>query len=129
MPSFNPLVSIVIPVYNGSNFLKEAIQSALSQTYNNIEIIVVNDGSNDNNKTEQIALSFKNKIRYLKKNNGGVSSALNLGIRKMNGDFFSWLSHDDLYEKDKIQNQIEYFLDNPKLNVIGCNFKTKNQTT
>lgn len=129
MPSFNPLVSIVIPVYNGSNFLKEAIQSALSQTYNNIEIIVVNDGSNDNNKTEQIALSFKNKIRYLKKNNGGVSSALNLGIRKMNGDFFSWLSHDDLYEKDKIQNQIEYFLDNPKLNVIGCNFKTKNQNT
>lgn len=123
MSSFKPLVSIVIPVFNGSNFLEDAIQSALNQTYKNIEVIVINDGSNDNNKTEQIALSFNNKIRYYKKLNGGVSSALNLGIRKMNGDFFSWLSHDDLYDVEKIKKQIEYISENPKLNVIGSNFK------
>ena len=95
----------------------------MNQTYKNIEVIVINDGSNDNNKTENIALSFNNKIKYFKKENGGVSSALNLGIRKMNGDYFSWLSHDDLYETDKIKKQIEYISKNPKLEVIGCNFK------
>ena len=126
---FNPLVSILIPVYNGSNYLKEAIQSALNQTYKNIEVIVINDGSNDNNKTENIALSFNNKIKYFKKENGGVSSALNLGIRKMNGDYFSWLSHDDLYETDKIKKQIEYISKNPKLEVIGCNFKMERLNT
>lgn len=99
-----PLVSIIIPVYNGENFLKEAVESALNQTYKNIEIIVINDGSTDN--TESIALSFGDKIKYYKKSNGGVSSALNLGIEKMSGEYFSWLSHDDLYDENKIQNQI-----------------------
>ena len=75
-----PLISIVIPVYNGSNFLREAIDSALAQTYKNIEIIVVNDGSADDGETERIALSYGDKIRYFKKENGGVSSALNYGI-------------------------------------------------
>lgn len=102
----DPLVSIVIPVYNGSNYLKQAIDSALAQTYKNIEIIVVNDGSNDNNATENIALSYGNKIRYFSKPNGGVSSALNFGISKMQGKYFSWLSHDDMYYPQKIENQI-----------------------
>jgi glycosyltransferase involved in cell wall biosynthesis len=106
--TFNPKVSIVIPVYNGSDYLHEAIESALSQTYKNIEVIVVNDGSNDNGKTENIALSYSNKIRYYKKENEGVASALNLGIREMHGDYFSWLSHDDLYFPEKILNQIEF---------------------
>lgn len=104
---FNPKVSIIIPVYNGSNFLKEAIESALAQTYQNIEIIVVNDGSSDNGATEQIALSFGNKIQYFSKENGGTSTALNLGISKMTGDYFSWLSHDDMYYPKKISRQIE----------------------
>ena len=60
-----PLVSIIIPVYNGSNFMREAIDSALAQTYPNIEIIVVNDGSTDN--TREIALSYGDKIRYFEK--------------------------------------------------------------
>lgn len=102
-----PLVSIIIPVYNGSNYLKRAIDSALSQTYNNIEIIVVNDGSDDQKETEKIALSYGEKIRYYKKTNGGVSSALNFGIHNMHGDFFSWLSHDDEYAPDKIRRQVE----------------------
>lgn len=101
-----PLVSIVIPVYNGSNYLAEAIDSALNQTYKNIEIIVVNDGSCDDGKTEEIALSYGDKIRYFSKENGGVSTALNLGISKMNGEYFSWLSHDDKYAPTKIENQI-----------------------
>lgn len=103
---FYPLVSIIIPVYNGSNYLAEAIDSALEQTYKNIEIIVVNDGSTDNGKTERIAKSYGNKIKYYKKKNGGVATALNFGIEKAMGEYISWLSHDDIYYKDKIRKSI-----------------------
>lgn len=102
---FNPLVSIVIPVYNGENYMREAIDSALGQTYKNIEVIVVNDGSKD--RTDEIAQSYGNKIRYFKKENGGVSTALNLAIKNMKGEYFSWLSHDDVYLPEKIECQIE----------------------
>jgi len=102
----NPLVSIVIPVYNGANYLKECIESALAQTYNNIEVVVVNDGSTDNGETERIALSYGARIRYFSKSNGGVATALNYGIEKMEGDWFSWLSHDDLYLPRKVELQI-----------------------
>lgn len=100
-------VSIIIPVYNGSNYLREAIDSALAQTYKNIEIIVVNDGSKDDGATEQIALSYGDKIRYFKKENGGVATALNMGIQNMEGEYFSWLSHDDVYYPNKIEKEIE----------------------
>lgn len=103
----DPMVSIIIPVYNGSNFLREAIDSALAQTYGNYEIIVVNDGSSDNGATEQIILSYGDKVRYIaKKENGGVSSALNIGIENMRGEYFSWLSHDDKYSPEKIEAQV-----------------------
>ena len=104
----NPLVSIVIPVYNGSNYLAEAIDSAINQTYKNTEIIVVNDGSCDDGETERIAKEYGEKIKYIYKENGGSSSALNAGIANMNGAWFSWLSHDDLYRPDKLERQIEY---------------------
>lgn len=104
--TLSPKVSIIIPVYNGENFLCEAVNSALDQTYDNIEIIVINDGSSDYGKTEAIAQSYGNKIKYYTKLNGGVSSALNFGIEKMTGDFFSWLSHDDVYFPEKIARQV-----------------------
>ena len=105
MKEFNPLVSIVIPVYNGANYVAEAIESALNQTYKNIEIIVVNDGSKDN--TEKVVKSYGDKVRYFYKENGGTSTALNVGIKNMKGDYFSWLSHDDMYYPKKIFYQIE----------------------
>ncbi len=108
----NPKVSIIIPVYNGANYVGEAIDSALAQTYKNLEIIVVNDGSSDNGETEKVALSYGDKIRYFFKENGGVSSALNYGISKMEGDYFSWLSHDDKYEPEKVENAVEILCKN-----------------
>lgn len=107
MENFNPLVSIVIPAYNASNYLKEALDCALNQTYKNVEIVVVNDGSTDNGETEKICLSYGDKIRYFKKENGGCSSALNYAIKEANGEYISWLSHDDLYNFNKIEYQID----------------------
>jgi glycosyltransferase involved in cell wall biosynthesis len=103
-----PLVSIVIPVYNGSNYLRNAIDSALAQTYKKVEVLVVNDGSSDDGVTELIALSYGNRIRYFSKENGGVASALNMGIAEMRGGYFSWLSHDDEYYPEKVAAQVEY---------------------
>jgi glycosyltransferase involved in cell wall biosynthesis len=107
MNLFSPLVSIVIPVYNGANFMREAIDSALAQTYPNIEVLVVNDGSTDSGETATIARSYGTRIVYLEKPNGGCASALNLGIQNMRGEYFSWLSHDDFYAPSKIARQIE----------------------
>ncbi len=101
-----PLVSIIIPVYNGANYVRHAIDSALAQTYPNIEVIVVNDGSDDDGETERIIKTYENKIHYVYKPNGGVSSALNVGIHEMKGDYFSWLSHDDEYHPLKIESQV-----------------------
>lgn len=103
---FRPLVSIIIPVYNGANYMREAIDSALAQTYDNLEIVVINDGSRDGGETEGIAISYGDRIRYFSKENGGCASALNLGLEKMQGDYFSWLSHDDKYLPDKIEHQV-----------------------
>jgi glycosyltransferase involved in cell wall biosynthesis len=120
----NKMVSIVIPAYNASNYLAEAIDSALAQTYTNIEIIVVNDGSPDDGATKRVAQSYGNKIRYFEKSNGGCASALNYGIQQMNGFWFSWLSHDDLYLPEKIETLIalvdRYNLDS-EATVLGCN--------
>jgi hypothetical protein len=115
--AFNPKVSIIIPVYNGSDYLKEAIESAITQTYKNIEVLVINDGSTDNGETEKIAMTYGDKIKYYKKTNGGVASALNFGIEKMQGEYFSWLSHDDIYYPEKIETQIN-FLDTRKIKEI-----------
>jgi len=104
----NPKISIVIPAYNAANYLSEAIDSALAQTYPNVEIIVVNDGSRDDGETEKIALSYGDQIRYFHKENGGSSSALNVGIANMTGEWFSWLSHDDLYTPEKLEKQVAY---------------------
>ena len=114
-----PLVSIVIPVYNGSNYMREAIDSALAQDYENKEIIVVNDGSTDGGATEEIALSYGDSIRYLHKENGGVSSALNLGIANMRGEYFSWLSHDDRYLPHKVSDIMSILEKYDNKSIIG----------
>lgn len=105
--NYNPLISVIIPVYNGANYIENAINTVLAQTYKNYELIVVNDGSTDNGETEKIVKKFGKKIRYYLKENGGVATALNYGISKAKGDYISWLSHDDEYYPFKLQKQVE----------------------
>ena len=116
----NPKVSIIIPVYNGSDYLREAIDSALRQTYQNIEVIVVNDGSDDGGRTEAIAKSYGDKIRYFHKEKGGVSTALNFGIMKMKGEWFAWLSHDDLFSSNRIEEDMRLIKNDHHARAIFC---------
>jgi len=104
-----PRVSICMPVYNGGDYFGLALDSALSQDYENLEIIVVNDGSTDGGYTEEVARSRKDeRIRYFVKENGGVASALNVALREATGDYFAWLSHDDLHLPHKTSAQIAF---------------------
>jgi glycosyltransferase involved in cell wall biosynthesis len=116
-----PLVSIIIPVYNGAAYLRDAVDSALAQTYPNCEVIVVNDGSDDDGATDAVAKSYGNRIRYFTKSNGGVASALNVGLKHMRGKYFSWLSHDDWYYPDKIARQVAAAeaIDDPSVIISG----------
>ena len=101
---YEPLVTIVIPVYNGHKYVATAIESALNQTYTKVEVLVINDGSTDN--TEEAIEPYRDRIRYIKKENGGVSSVLNLALKEMKGIWLSWLSHDDVYLTTKVESQI-----------------------
>ena len=101
------LVSVIIPCYNSDNYLANTLNSVLNQNYKNIEIILIDDGSID--ETSKIIESFKNKdkrIRIFQQKHQGVSAARNLGINKAKGEFITFLDSDDLYEKDKILEQV-----------------------
>ena len=122
MKAFKPKVSIIIPVYNGANYMRKAIDSALSQTYENLEVVVVNDGSRDHGATDEIARSYGDRIRYYAKENGGVASALNYAIEKMTGEYISWLSHDDMYAPTKVEKQVAALAEcEDPHTIIACN--------
>ena len=132
MFEYNPKISIIIPAYNASNFLEEAIESAVAQTYDNYEIIVVNDGSKDEGATRAIAEKYvtNGQIKYIEKENGGVSSALNEGIKNMSGEYFSWLSHDDMYSPTKLENQVRLLQNNSnKELIVMCGNRQINEKT
>lgn len=108
-----PLVSVVVPVYNGARFLAAALESILAQDYRPIEVIVVDDGSDD--RSAEIARSFG--VRYLFQNNQGQAAARNAGIREARGEFIAFLDADDLMLPNKIGAQANYLLQHPG---VGC---------
>ena len=99
------LVSVVIPVYNSEKFLEECLDSILTQTYQNIEIIAVDDGSTDS--SPDILERYSDKINIISQKNQGLASALNLGISKMKGDWFKWFSPDDVMHSNTIETLID----------------------
>lgn len=100
-------ISVIVPCYNQAIFLDDCINSLVSQTYENWECLLVNDGSTDN--TEEKALEWQKKddrIRYIKKKNGGLSSARNKGIENITGDFVQFLDCDDFLYKEKFEKSL-----------------------
>lgn len=100
----NDKISIVIPVYNAQEFLEECINSALNQTYSKTEIIAIDDGSTDHSL--EILKGYSDKILTITKKNGGTASALNLGIKNMSGEWFKWLSADDVLYSNALEEMI-----------------------
>ena len=109
---FHPLVSVIIPNYNCAEFVDKAIESVLSQTYKNIEIIVVDDGSTDN--SIEILSSYLSEITLVSQSNSGVSSARNSGLVKASGEYVCFLDADDVWFSNKIEIQISHLLNNKK---------------
>jgi FkbM family methyltransferase len=114
----DPLVSVIIPVYNAERYIGRTLESILNQTYKNVEIIVINDGSTD--KSEQIISNYQNeKIKYIYQENRGCSAAKNTGLAYAKGDFIQYLDADDLLSNDKIEKQVE-LLKNEPLKIAVC---------
>lgn len=115
----NPLVSIIIPLYNSEKFIIETINSALNQTYKNIEIIIVDDGSTDNSRL--IVKELNNtKIRLISVPNGGASKARNIGIKNANGMYVQFLDADDILSENKIEEQVKLFETNKQIDLCFC---------
>ena len=112
------LVSVVIPTYNYAHFVADAVDSALAQTHEPVEVIVVDDGSTDD--TAAVLGRFGERITTIRKPNGGLSSARNAGIRAARGDFIAILDADDVWMPDKVQRQLALLRDHAGAGAIGC---------
>jgi glycosyltransferase involved in cell wall biosynthesis len=112
-----PLVSILIPAYNAADWVAETIESAIQQTWKNLEVIIIDDGSGD--RTLEIAQTFvSNRVQVLTQPNQGAAAARNHGLRKAQGDFIQFLDADDLLAPDKIEQQVKL------LQTVGSNYIT-----
>ncbi|MBR6127105.1 glycosyltransferase family 2 protein [bacterium] len=123
-----PKVSIIIPVYNVKPYLEEALDSVINQTYKNLEIIVVDDGSDDGSEKICDEYTIKdNRIVLIRQKNAGLSAARNTGLDNMNGDFVGFLDADDVYHPEMIQKMLESMLfDNA--DCIVCKHVTFDET-
>lgn len=129
----NKLVSIITPCFNGENYLDRYFESILNQTYPNIELIFVNDGSTD--KTEEIALSYQQKLEdrnikfiYIYQKNAGQAAALNKGLKIFNGDYLTWPDSDDTMTPDCIEKKVKFLQEHPQYKFCVCNVNAINET-
>lgn len=110
-----PPLTVVIPVYNGENFLRETLESVLTQSYPAVEVIVVNDGSTD--QTLSVAHEFGKRVKVLDRENAGVSVSRNAGMAAASTDWVALMDHDDLWEKEHLANLARAIARNPEADV------------
>lgn len=118
----NKKISVIVPIYNCEKYLKECIESLINQTYTNVEIILVDDGSQDN--SQAICMHYSNidkRIRYYSKSNGGASSARNYGITKAIGDYIAFADADDCMTKNMLYEMYE-LIENENADVAIVSF-------
>ncbi|MBW9151359.1 glycosyltransferase [Clostridium estertheticum] len=123
----NPLVSIVVPAYNHEKYVGECIESIINQTYQNIELIIINDGSKD--KTADIIRTYETKcierfkrFIFINKNNEGICKTLNKGIRESKGEYFCFIASDDCMTNNCINQIVEFFSENKEVERVISNF-------
>ena len=113
----SPLVSVIIPVYNYDRYLGEAVESALSQTHQHLEVIVVDDGSTD--RSGEVAKSFAGRrLRYCHQDHAGIGPARNKGVELAQGDFIAFLDADDRWPLEKIERQLRAFESDQALGMV-----------
>lgn len=126
-----PLVSVIVPVYNAENLIDFCVKSLLSQTFNDFEIILVDDGSTDNSGL--LCDQYQNidsRVRVFHKDNGGVSSARNFGIQKSKGEYIVFVDSDDYVENKYLEFLVNFKMEHKNIENIWCHFKTvKNHDT
>jgi glycosyltransferase involved in cell wall biosynthesis len=114
--STNPIISIIIPVFNCEQYLEEAIESVVNQNFKPLDVIVVNDGSTDGSLL--IAESYLSRIRIFQQLNLGAAEARNTGINNANGEFLAFLDADDIWLLDKLSSQYELFIKHPEIDMV-----------
>ncbi|NBK91500.1 glycosyltransferase [bacterium 1XD21-13] len=123
MGRFMKRVSIVLPVYNGEENLEKSIESILNQTYQNIQLIIVDDCSTD--KTPDIINSFIKKDSRIclirNKENLKLPASLNVGFRYADGEYYTWTSDDNMYHESAIETMVNYLEENPTISMVYCN--------
>lgn len=120
----SPFITVIITCYNIKDYVQSAIHSVLAQSYHSTEIIVVDDGSSDGTDSALEQYVSDGQIIYIRKENGGPSSARNCGIRHATGTLIAFLDGDDLWEPDKLESQVEAFNDNAAAGMVFCDFST-----
>ena len=120
-----PLISVIMAVYNGEEYLRSSLDSILSQTYPNLEVIVVNDGSTDSSAT--ILVSYGNKIRIINQSNSGQGIARNRGAEVAKGYYFAFLDSDDVWDRDKLVCQVALFSKFPEAVGVYCDYRRIDQ--
>lgn len=120
-----PLVSIITPCYNSENYIERYLNNILEQTYSNIELIVINDGSRD--RTEELVLKYMDRFKergyhliYVKQENKGLGGAINTGLKYINGVYFTWCDSDNFYTNDYVEIKVKFFLNNPQYSIVRC---------
>lgn len=108
-----PKISVIIPTYNRADLLKEAVDSVLAQTYQDFELLIIDDGSTDH--TRELLVSYETHVTYLFQENRGVSNARNLGIRSSTGQYITLLDSDDLWLPSKLEQQVTVMEQDPNL--------------
>lgn len=116
-------ISVIVPVYNGQKFIKDALKSIKSQTISPLEIIVIDDGSVD--ASAEIVKSIEG-VTYLYQENKGAAAARNNGIKKAKGKYLAFLDHDDIWYPNKLELQLNCMNKNPELDAIYCLIENSN---
>lgn len=116
----NPLVSVIIPAYNHEKYIIDCLKSVINQTYSNIEIIVINDGSTDS--TERVIIEFINNndidINFISKKNEGICKTLNNGLNLAKGKYISFLASDDMFAPQMIEKEVEFMENNKSIGLV-----------
>lgn len=119
MREYEPKISVIIPVYNVEKYIRQCLESVINQTYKNLEIIIVNDGTKDNSMKIVEEYLSDERIKIINKENGGLSSARNRGMEEATGEYIYFLDSDDWIEL----NTIEILVENSKgVDIVGANF-------